>query len=189
MKKALTGIVWVLTLSLLTGCPPVPGTPSAIDGKWKADNLLGVFGDGLSGLPIPISPSATLVIKNGDFQIKLKTGIPIIGWFVSARVSGSVGFENKGVLNIAAFAPESVKLRVFFLSFPMSGVTLGAVKFLYRVDGTTLKLIPFPEDQYNNLPDDVRSRLESGDIALPWDGGSGPGEVAFELPVITLEKA
>jgi len=189
MKKLMTGAVSALVICLLAGCPPVPGTPSPIDGTWKADNLLSFLGDALGNLPIPISLSAKLVIKNGEFNLKLKTGIPIIGWFVSARIEGTAGFENKGVLNIVAFQPESIKLRVFFLSFPMSGMEqMGAGKFLYRVDGNVLKLIPFPEDQYNNLPEDVRSRLESGAIPVPWNGESTP-EVTFELLVISLEKA
>jgi len=188
MKKVMTGVVSVLTISLLAGCPPVPGTTSPIDGKWKADNLLALLGDALNNLPIPISPSAQLVIKNGDFDLKLKTGIPIIGWFVSARISGMCGFENKGVLNIVAFTPESVKLRVFFLSFPVSGVNIGAGKFLYKVENNTLKLIPFPEEQYNNLPADVRARLESGVTPIPWNGESNP-DISIDLPVIALEKA
>jgi len=188
MKQVLMGVVSVLVICLLSGCPPVPGSPSPIDGKWKADNLLAFLENELSGLPIPISPSATLVIKNGNFDLKLKTGIPIIGWFVNARINGKIGFENKGVLNIAAFQLEAIKLHVFFLSFPVSGVNLGAGKFLYKKDGDVLKLIPFPEDEYNALPADVRSRLESGAITIPWNGEDTP-EVEFDLPVISLERA
>ena len=188
MKKVVTGVMCVMMVSLLAGCPPVPGTPGPLDGKWKAGNLLAFLGDALSGIPVPISPSANMVIKNGEFELKLKTGIPIIGWFVSARVSGMVGYENKGVLNIVAFTPESIKVRVLFLSFPVSGVNLGAAKFLYKVEGDMLKLIPFPEDLYNGLPAEVRTRLESGVIPIPWNGEDTP-EVTFEGPVITLEKA